>query len=91
MQLSNLQERLIENWQRAFPLVPQPYETIGAALGATECDVIHALRDLQLRGILSASAPQSGPIRQAQARWPRCRSLSMIFQGSLESSTRKRA
>jgi siroheme decarboxylase len=53
VQLSNLQERLIENWQRAFPLVPQPYETIGAALGATECDVIHALRDLQSRGILS--------------------------------------
>jgi DNA-binding Lrp family transcriptional regulator len=53
VQLSNLQERLIENWQRAFPLVPQPYETIGAALGATECDVIHALGDLQSREILS--------------------------------------
>ncbi len=53
MQLSSLQLRLIEDWQRDFPLVPCPYEAIGAALGASEKDVIGALRDLQERGALS--------------------------------------
>lgn len=53
MQLSSLQLRLIEDWQRDFPLVQRPYEAIGAALSASEEEVIASLRDLQERGALS--------------------------------------
>jgi siroheme decarboxylase len=53
MQLSSLQLRLIEGWQRDFPLLPRPYKAIGSALGASENEVISALRDLKERRALS--------------------------------------
>jgi len=53
MQLSRLQLRLMEKWQRDFPLVPRPYEAIGAALSVSGDEVIGALRGLQERKVLS--------------------------------------
>jgi DNA-binding Lrp family transcriptional regulator len=53
MQLSSLQHRLIEDYQRDFPLVPRPYEAIASALCASEDGVIGALRDMRDRGALS--------------------------------------
>jgi siroheme decarboxylase len=53
MQLSSLQYRLIEGWQRDFPLVPRPYEAIGAALNVREDEVMGALRDLKEKRVLS--------------------------------------
>ncbi len=53
MQLTPSQVQMIENWQRHFPLTPEPFARIGKILGIAEHEVIHNLRDLKNRGILS--------------------------------------
>ncbi len=45
--------RLIEGWQRGFPLVPRPYAAIGCELGMSEADVIESLRKLKMAGVLA--------------------------------------
>lgn len=45
--------RLIDGWQRGFPLVPRPYAEIGAALGLAESEVLRRLRTLKDSGALS--------------------------------------
>ena len=52
MQLTDCDMRLIENWQRGFPLVPHPYSAIGSKVGLSEADVIERLRKLKMAGIL---------------------------------------
>jgi DNA-binding Lrp family transcriptional regulator len=44
--------RLIENWQRGFPLVPRPYAAIGCKVGLAEAEVIESLRKLKMAGVL---------------------------------------
>jgi DNA-binding Lrp family transcriptional regulator len=44
--------RLIEGWQRGFPLVPRPYAAIGRELSMSETDVIERLRKLRMGGVL---------------------------------------
>ncbi|MDP2699814.1 Lrp/AsnC family transcriptional regulator [Thalassospira sp.] len=48
-----LQKKLIDCYQRGFPVTPHPYADIAAAIGSTEDAVINALADLQDRKILS--------------------------------------
>jgi DNA-binding Lrp family transcriptional regulator len=45
--------RLLNEWQRAFPLVRRPYAEMAHALGISEESVITRLRDLKVRGHVS--------------------------------------
>jgi DNA-binding Lrp family transcriptional regulator len=45
--------RLLNEFQRRFPLVPQPYAVLAEALGASEQDVIATLARLQADGAVS--------------------------------------
>jgi DNA-binding Lrp family transcriptional regulator len=45
--------RLLNDWQRGFPLEREPFQRIGQALGRGEAEVLGACRDLQQGGALS--------------------------------------
>jgi DNA-binding Lrp family transcriptional regulator len=53
MTLADCDMRLIEGWQRGFPLVPQPYAAIGRELGMPEVEVIDRLHRLRTAGVLA--------------------------------------
>ncbi len=53
MTLADRDMRLIEGWQRGFPLLARPYAAIGRDLGMPEAEVIERLRRLKAAGILS--------------------------------------
>jgi DNA-binding Lrp family transcriptional regulator len=53
MALSDTQRRLIEGWQKDFPLDPAPYARIALALGVSERSVLGMLVELSRTGILS--------------------------------------
>ncbi len=48
-----LRDRLLDEWQRDFPLVPRPFAVIGKNLGVCEATVIAALKTLQAEGAIS--------------------------------------
>ena len=51
--LSDLEKRLLDTYQRGFPLTPQPYRDIARELGSDEATVIATLRRLQDMGLIS--------------------------------------
>ncbi|MBK6741660.1 MAG: Lrp/AsnC family transcriptional regulator [Hydrogenophilales bacterium] len=51
--LTDLEFRLLNDWQRAFPLVARPYAEIARVLGSEESRVLLALSDLKARGHIS--------------------------------------
>lgn len=51
--LGELEFRLLNDWQRAFPLVERPYAELARALGMSEAEVCARLADLQARGYIS--------------------------------------
>jgi DNA-binding Lrp family transcriptional regulator len=51
--MTPLQFKLLNGYQRGFPLVPNPFQLIAGQLGATEAEVIDALRCLRHRGAVS--------------------------------------
>ncbi len=51
--LSNLEFRLLNDWQRGFPLSEQPYADLAAQLGSDESSVIECLRSLKAGGHVS--------------------------------------
>lgn len=53
MQFSPIEKRLIDGWQRGFPLTPRPYAAIAKELRIDEAQVIEMLGALKERGILS--------------------------------------
>ncbi|MCP4185615.1 MAG: Lrp/AsnC family transcriptional regulator [Hyphomicrobiales bacterium] len=53
MELSTIEKKLVNSWQRGFPLSPRPYALIADELGIRECDVIAFLASLKKRGVLS--------------------------------------
>lgn len=53
MSLDDIDQELVDRWQRDFPLVDHPYEALGASAGASEQDVISRLRRLSESGALS--------------------------------------
>lgn len=53
MPLSDIQLRLIDGWQRGFPLEPTPYARIARGLGVSELSVLGMLSELSRAGILS--------------------------------------
>lgn len=51
--LSDLEFRLLNDWQRGFPLVERPYAELAHTLGTTEQRVLDSLADLKSRGHIS--------------------------------------
>ena len=50
---TDLERRLLNDWQRDLPLVPRPYAAIARALGLDEAAVIERLAALRERGAIS--------------------------------------
>ncbi|WDE07800.1 Lrp/AsnC family transcriptional regulator [Thalassomonas viridans] len=53
MNLSLLQQQLINRCQRGFPLESSPYARLAEELGSTEAEVLAALKELEQADILS--------------------------------------
>ena len=53
--------RLLNGFQRDFPLETRPFARIGSELGITETSVIERLTDLQERGVVSRVGPVIRP------------------------------
>ncbi len=53
LHVSPIEKKLIDGWQRGFPLESRPYAHIANELGVSEGDVIDMLKSLKSRGILS--------------------------------------
>lgn len=51
--LTALEFRLLNDWQRDFPLTPRPYAELAARLGCDEASVLTTLADLKQRGHVS--------------------------------------
>ena len=51
--LSEFERRLLDAYQRGFPLTPTPYRDIADELGATEAEVLAALARLRAQGVIS--------------------------------------
>ena len=51
--LDALERRLVDGWQRGFPLVERPYATIAASLGASEREVLDAVARRLADGVFS--------------------------------------
>jgi siroheme decarboxylase len=59
--LSALDKRLLDEFQRDFPLCPRPYEAIAQRLGCDEATVIHRLGRLERLGYVSRVGPVFRP------------------------------
>lgn len=53
MSPTGLEWRLLNDYQRDFPLVPRPFAEIGQEVGATEAEVIDRCAVLQVEGTIS--------------------------------------
>lgn len=51
--LSELEKRLLNDFQHDFPVTPRPYADIAERLGVTEDEVLAALQELRARGAVS--------------------------------------
>lgn len=51
--LKDWERRLLNDWQREFPLSPAPYADIAQELGVTEAEVLDALARLKSAGAVS--------------------------------------
>ena len=55
--LTDLHKRLLNDFQRDFPLSPRPYQDIADALGVSEADVLSALNELNEGNYISRIGP----------------------------------
>ena len=62
-ELTDLQESLVNDFQKYFPLSLTPYADIATQLGVTEEEVLETLRDLNEKGIVSRIGPVFRPHR----------------------------
>jgi DNA-binding Lrp family transcriptional regulator len=62
-ELTKLEKRLLNEFQRGFPLSHAPYADIACDLDVQEADVIACLRSLRDRGLLSRIGPVLAPKR----------------------------
>lgn len=53
MQYSNLEQRLLNEFQRGLPLTPEPFADIAQRLGVYEITVLETLKRLQTAGVIS--------------------------------------
>jgi DNA-binding Lrp family transcriptional regulator len=63
LDLTALEKCLLNEYQRGFPLCPEPYAEIATQLGVAEADVILTLESLQRRGFISRVGPVFSPQR----------------------------
>lgn len=61
--LSEIERRLLNDFQRALPLCPEPFSIIGEALGCSQEEVIETLERLQASGHVSRVGPVFQPRR----------------------------
>jgi siroheme decarboxylase len=61
--LSQLEQQLLNDFQRDLPLVPRPFAAIAEALQIDERTVLQTLQDLQQRGLISRVGPVFAPRR----------------------------
>jgi DNA-binding Lrp family transcriptional regulator len=61
--LSELERRLLNDFQDGFPLTPHPYATIARRLGVSESEVLAVLERLQRDGLISRVGPVLQPNR----------------------------
>lgn len=59
--MNSLDKRLLNEFQRDFPLSPTPYADIAARLNVTEAEVLDALRRLSASGAISRVGPVIRP------------------------------
>ena len=59
--LTELEKRLLNAWQKGFPLSPRPYAEIAHRLGTSEAMVLTILERLQEQGIISRVGPVFTP------------------------------
>ena len=57
LQITPLHTRLLNDFQRDFPLSPRPYLEIAEHLGVSEADVLTALSDLSEQDYISRVGP----------------------------------
>jgi DNA-binding Lrp family transcriptional regulator len=57
LELSALQQAIINNFQKDFPLCEQPYQEVAQLLDSTEALVLSAIEDLNNQGVLSRVGP----------------------------------
>ncbi len=62
-ELSQLEQHLLNDFQRDLPLGPRPFVTIAEALRTDERAVLWTLQDLQQRGLISRVGPVFAPRR----------------------------
>lgn len=60
-ELSALEKRLLNRWQKGFPLTPTPYADIARELGTSEALVLTLLEKLQQQGVISRVGPVFRP------------------------------
>lgn len=61
--LSQLEQQLLNDFQRDLPLVRRPFAAIAEALGVDERTVLRTLQDLRQRGLISRVGPVFAPRR----------------------------
>ncbi len=61
--LSELEKRLLNDFQRDLPLSPQPFAELAQRLGTDETTVIETLSRLQAEGLVSRVGPVLAPHR----------------------------
>ncbi|MCP4407633.1 MAG: Lrp/AsnC family transcriptional regulator, partial [Gammaproteobacteria bacterium] len=61
--LNELERRLLNDYQRGFPLSSEPYAQIARELGVSEHEVLDSLASLQDRGMISRVGPVLRPNR----------------------------
>ncbi len=59
--LTALEKRLLDTWQKGFPLVPRPYAEIARKLGVSEALVLTVLERLVSQGLISRVGPVFAP------------------------------
>ncbi len=59
--LTEMEKRLLNAWQKGFPLSPRPYAEIARKLGTSEALVLRVLKQLQEQGIISRVGPVFAP------------------------------
>ncbi len=57
MQISFLQQQIINDFQRDFPLCSSPFNALAKQYNVDENDILQAISDLQNKGILSRLGP----------------------------------
>jgi DNA-binding Lrp family transcriptional regulator len=62
-ELNALERRLLNDYQRDFPMSPTPFADIARDLGITEHEVLDALASLESRGMVSRVGPVLRPNR----------------------------